>query len=174
MPSKGGGRNLNRNEVSEFFGVSTNTVDAWVRANCPYVQKGGRGRSWIFNSADLHQWRIQIATGGKNTDPDDEERSGLVSKEEAEKRTANARMIREEIETAHLVGAVIEIDLVDQVFGKQVDKVRARLLSIPAKAARQLIGVDDYQEAKDTLERAIFNALQELSGFNPEEPRKPN
>ncbi len=51
------GRVVNRAELAEINGVSMPTIDDWVKRGCPVVQRGGRGRAWQFNTAEVRNWR---------------------------------------------------------------------------------------------------------------------
>jgi len=60
---------VNKNELAETFGVSLVTISTWVNLKgCPYIQKPDltKGsppskRVWIFNTADVINWRINKA-----------------------------------------------------------------------------------------------------------------
>lgn len=65
-------RHCNRAELSEYFGVSLVTIDAWVRRGCPYVDRGSRGRPWTFDLAAVVRWREDQARqeGAQRGSPD--------------------------------------------------------------------------------------------------------
>lgn len=50
-------RIMNRTKLAEFFGVAMPTIDSWVRAGCPYVQRGNRGHEWRFDALEVTDWR---------------------------------------------------------------------------------------------------------------------
>jgi len=50
--AKGQELKVNGKQLADVFGVSLPTVDAWVRQGCPSDQQGGRGREWVFDTAD--------------------------------------------------------------------------------------------------------------------------
>jgi len=54
---RGKGQVVSRAELAEFFGVSLTTIDHWVRSGAPFVTRGGPGRQWAFNTADVAAWR---------------------------------------------------------------------------------------------------------------------
>ena len=56
MAFKGKGREVNREELAETFGVSLNTISSWVRNGCPFDQKGRQGKPWKFNTRDVSEW----------------------------------------------------------------------------------------------------------------------
>lgn len=49
-------RLANKAQAAEFFGCSLPTVDAWLRAGAPVVQRGSRGVSWVLDLGALSQW----------------------------------------------------------------------------------------------------------------------
>ena len=62
------GKQVTRQALADVFGVSLPTIDAWVRKGCPFVEKGGRGQEWQFNTAQVSKWLrdrdVEEATGG--------------------------------------------------------------------------------------------------------------
>ena len=52
---------VNRNGLAREFGVSLVSVDNWVRNGCPFIQAGGRGIEWIFETDDVEGWRDGVS-----------------------------------------------------------------------------------------------------------------
>jgi phage terminase Nu1 subunit (DNA packaging protein) len=50
---------MNRTRLAEFFGVAMPTVDSWIRAGCPYVQRGTRGHEWQFDVLAVIEWKYR-------------------------------------------------------------------------------------------------------------------
>jgi len=48
---------LIKSELAKAFGVSTTTIDNWIRKGCPCVEKGSNGKPWKFNLAEVARWR---------------------------------------------------------------------------------------------------------------------
>lgn len=70
-------RKANKAEVAEWFGVSVNSVDAWIRSGFPYLAKGGVGACWVFDLRAVAEWhygrKSKAATLGQDsptTDPE--------------------------------------------------------------------------------------------------------
>jgi len=63
-------RRANKAEVSEFFGVTLPTVNAWIARGCPVLQKGARGIPWVLDLLEVAQWRFQPQGDGDPEDPD--------------------------------------------------------------------------------------------------------
>ena len=68
------GKQVTRQALADVFGVSLPTIDAWVRKGCPFVEKGGRGQEWQFNTAQatkrLPERAVAEARGGTPDDHD--------------------------------------------------------------------------------------------------------
>ena len=68
-----------------------------------------------------------------------------------------------EIELAELKGNLIPLDLVVETWQGHIGNARAKLLAMPAKAAAQTIGMDEYLESEQFLTELINEALDELN-----------
>jgi hypothetical protein len=49
--------------VSAIWGVHRQTVTAWVRKGCPFIQRADqkRGLDWEFDTAAVSKWRLDLA-----------------------------------------------------------------------------------------------------------------
>jgi len=50
------GKIVNRSGLAEVFEVSLPTVTAWVREGMPFVERGGQGKPWQFDTAECIEW----------------------------------------------------------------------------------------------------------------------
>ena len=58
-------RRMNRATLAKFFGVPVAEVDKWVGQGCPYIKRAtGKGDEWIFDSADVANWRLDLVRRG--------------------------------------------------------------------------------------------------------------
>lgn len=64
-------------------------------------------------------------------------------------------------------GKLIPADVVERVWSDMVASFRAKILSIPTKAAHQFIALNDINEIQDALKEHHYEALQELSDYEP-------
>lgn len=55
---------LNRNQIAAFFGVSPNTIDAWVRAGAPVAVIEGRK---LYGKESITNWLKQHETPKEST-----------------------------------------------------------------------------------------------------------
>lgn len=143
---------VNRTQLAEVFGVSMPTVDGWVRAGCPVVQRGGRGVEWKFESADVAKWRqdraIQDATGTDKQDTD-----------EIERRTKLAKMRQAELELAKDLKLVAPIEEFERVQAARAAVIRQNVLNVAQRACIQLLGCTDEAEFKKKLRAELTLAL---------------
>ena len=63
-------RRVNKAQVAEFFEVSIQTVDGWLRRGCPTLERGSSpGRPWTLDLLAVARWRYELA-GGMTSDID--------------------------------------------------------------------------------------------------------
>jgi len=157
------GQRVNRTQLADVFGVSLPTVDGWVRAGCPVVQRGGRGVEWVFNTAAVAQWikdrAVEGATGGQAKDLDD-----------IEKRTKAARMSLAELELAKAKGEVAELRLVERMVSRAFAEVRANMRTLPGRLVASLIGETDERTFKRVMLAEIDLVLEALTNASLAEP----
>jgi len=155
---KGRGQILNRTDMADHLGVAMPTLDDWVRRGCPVVERGGRGRAWQFNSADVRAWRDedirnQTAATAANVTIDDLKR-----------RKLEAETLHLELELAKARGEVVPVEQYERALGKAFGEVRAGLRNVvPGRAARRLLGESDETRFKAVLLEEVDQALEALA-----------
>lgn len=83
---------------------------------------------------------------------------------EAEKiRLTKAQADKAEMGATELKGELIRADEAEAAWIGEVTSMRAKMLSIPAKAAGEWAGSLSINESQDVLKRHISEALQELA-----------
>lgn len=153
---KGRGQILNRTSMADYLGIAMPTLDEWVRRGCPCKERGGRGKQWQFNSADVQRWREQDIR---------EERAAMNGRdhsiEELKKRKLAAEAELAELDAAERRGEVIPADQVERGWLLILGEVRANLLgAFPPRLARRLIGVEGETPIKRIVLEEVELALQ--------------
>ncbi|OTG64353.1 hypothetical protein B9T25_13005 [Acinetobacter sp. ANC 4470] len=147
------GQEVTRQGLADIFGVSLPTIDSWVRNGCPYIQKGGRGQEWKFNTAAVSSWLrerdVEDATGGI---PDDIELL-RVRKQKAETELA-------ELDLATKKGEVALIEEFERVQAMAFAAIRANIMNVPQRAVLQLLGETDERTFKEKLKAELILALE--------------
>jgi len=143
-------------ELGRLMGASIPTVSQWVSKGCPYVQKGSKGKQWIFNVPDVVAWRgeqiaIQAVGDTKSLDID-----------EARRRKVAAEAALTELDLSVRRGELVEVEVVADTVGEDYANLRAKLLSFPVKLAPQVVGMEDAGEIQSLSESLIHEALEEL------------
>lgn len=155
--------------MAEFFGVSTQAVDGWIRRGCPCVQRGGQGRAWVFDLLEVAKWRFGVAeTKPGQIDPED-----LSPKERLDWYKGN----RERDAHAKEQDVLIPFDLLDQLLGAAFAELRGGLLSqhnaiaaefpeIPTDAIRRILAANRdllARLAQTRLPQPVVGALDALA-----------
>lgn len=147
------GQEVTRQGLADIFGVSLPTIDNWVRGGCSYIQKGGRGQEWKFNTATVSNWlRDRDVEDATNGIPDDIELL-RVRKQKAETELA-------ELELATKKGEVALISEFEQVQAMVFAAIRANIMNVPQRAVLQLLGETDERVFKEKLKAELVLALE--------------
>ena len=159
MSHKSQGNIVSLTQLSGFFAVHRNTVSAWVKRGCPYVQKAdrGRGQEWQFSTAEVAQWRTDQAVHDLVGDTTD------VDKEELQKRKLAAETTIAEIDAATKRGEVADLVEIEKQWTNTLIELRSRLRQLPARVAPQIIGVKNLGEVKEILLDEIDETLTTLA-----------
>ncbi len=64
-------RLANKAQIAEFFEVSTNAVDGWIRRGCPFIQRGDLRTPWIFDMLKVAEWRYTRSRRVRVENPDE-------------------------------------------------------------------------------------------------------
>ncbi|MFB9149538.1 terminase small subunit [Roseovarius ramblicola] len=151
------GQILNRTKMADSLGISMPTLDEWVRRGCPVVTRGGRGRSWQFNSAAVRSWR------------DDDIRASMqdtrhATNDELRRRKLQAETEQAELDVARAKELVVPVEQFERALDKAFGEVRAGLRNVlPGRAARRLVGETDETQMKAVLLEEIDQALEALA-----------
>lgn len=153
MAFKGKGREVNREELAETFGVSLNTVTSWIRNGCPFEQRGKQGKPWRFNTRDVSEWlREQARLEATGEAPLDEFELKL--------RKLAAETAQAELDLAAARKLVAPIDEFERARALENATVRANIMNVPSRVVSQLIGETDEARFKDVLRAELIQALE--------------
>jgi len=152
--AKGRGNKVNRAELSSTFGVSLPTIDAWVRNGCPFDQKGmGKGKPWIFDTADVAAWREQKAGDDAVGDNDADEIK-------LKKRKLAAETGKAELEFAKARGDVAPIRDFERAQATAFAHIRTNVMNVTQRIVVQLLGETDESVFKSKLNAELRLALE--------------
>ncbi len=152
------GRIVNRSDLATLCNVSLPTVDAWVRKDCPAVERGSKGREWRFDLAAVIEWRIARAVEDAVSGLMDE--AGKVSKDEADRRRAVANAITAEVEADEALKSVVSRFDAESVMADFCQALRSGLSNAGSKIAGRTATVTNPNEIRDLCESEINRAFQ--------------
>ncbi len=153
-------------QLAAVFAVHRNTVAAWVKRGCPYLQKADRsqGIEWQFDTAEVHQWRTDQAVTNAVGDTSE------ADQEELYRRKLAAETTIAEVNAAKQRGEVADLEEVERQWRDTVLELRARIRQIPIRVAPQLLGVTELAEIKEILLDEVDESLTTLAfQFDDEE-----
>jgi len=158
--AQGNVRKVNRAELAEVFGVSLPTVDAWVRAGCPFDHRGTSGKKWVFDTADVFRWREERAVQEANgAEVQDEEALRL--------RKLKAETMAVELELAQKQGLVAPLDQMERALTRAFAEVQCSLRGpLVVRLATQLIGETNERRFKSVALAEIDSVLEILANLD--------
>ncbi|XPV77944.1 MAG: terminase small subunit [Desulfovibrio sp.] len=149
---------VNRDQLAEILGCSKPTIDSKIRKGMPYIQKGGRGKAYIFSVPDVVQWLQQTAVHRAVGDVTEEDTT-----EALKRRMLAAKVTHAEIEAAQARGEVASVEVMEQAIMTACIQLRQTMRQIPNRVSLMLIGVDDEVAIKKILLTEIDHCLETLS-----------
>lgn len=149
-------RSVTRAGLSEVFGVALPTIDTWVRAGCPYLQKGSRGVEWRFDTAAVARWREQKAVADATGD-------APVEEAELKRRKLLADTLKSELELAKAKGEVAPVAEFERATSAMMANIRQNVMQVPGRAVLQLLGEQDETAFKEKLRKELALALEQAA-----------
>ena len=153
MAYKGKGQIVTRAGLADVFGVALPTIDGWVRSGCPFIQRGGRGKEWQFNTADVASWLKEKAK-------EESVGAGPIDIEEARLRKLTAEAEMAELELAKARKEVAPIREFELAQSSIMAAIRQNVMNVPSRAVLQLLGCTDESEFKSKLRTELVLALE--------------
>ncbi|WP_198510291.1 hypothetical protein [Bacillus solitudinis] len=90
-----------------------------------------------------------------------------LNKTEEEALWTRARRQKAELELQIMKGELHRSEDVKRVMNNMLGAFRARILAIPSKTAGPLQGKSDFNEIRGILKESVYEALTELSDYDP-------
>jgi phage terminase Nu1 subunit (DNA packaging protein) len=149
-------RIVSTSELAEILGLSDRRIRQLEQIGA--ISKISRGK---FNlSETIQQYIDWIKSQAIESDQELD-----LKKEKTLLTRANRQKV--ELEIQIMRGELHRSEDVQRVMNDMLGAFRARCLAIPTKAAPRLIAETDIAIIQDTLRKEIYEALSELSGYDP-------
>ena len=141
----------NKKEAASFFRVSVQALDGWFSAGCPVQERNDQGRIVWLCLEDMVAWRIDRAESTSSLDT-------------ARIRLTKAQADKTELEVAELRGDLISTPKALIQVEAMVGAMRAKLLSLPVKAAAKVAKTPaDLAAAQEAIRTEVYEALDEIA-----------
>lgn len=141
-------------QIAELCGVATRTV----KKRCESLRSWpGDKNSICYESTEALPRVLGVAL-------DDDEGGDAFTRERT--RLTKAQADKTELEVKVLRADLIPAAIVERVQGTIMSNIRARMLSIPIKAAPMVLGARSEVAAQTILTDMVHDALTELAEFN--------
>jgi phage terminase Nu1 subunit (DNA packaging protein) len=138
-----------------LFGVEERTVTNWVNS-VPPIPRRREGQRWGYDLAEVLRWW----TERQRRQLEETQKPGTMS--ESEERLAAAKAQLAELELDEARGNLARREDVERAFTAIHERVRARLMSLPAKAAPALVGIKRAVDIQVALEGYVEEVVGEL------------
>lgn len=153
-------RQANKAMLAGWFGVSVPSVDGWLRRGCPYVQKGDKGRPWVFDLLEVSRWRFgQSPLPDEDRNPED-----MTPKERKDWYEGEKVRVGLEVEKGNL----ITLDEYRREMARILKKIATTLETLPDTLERQCAlppdVVSKMQDAIDRERALLAHALVDNDG----------
>ena len=150
---------VNIDTLTKLTGSSRRTI----LNKCHELQKlQGKGREHLFESKDALPLILNVRKNDNKT------------LESERTRLASAQAEKTELEVETIKGNLIPAENVEAVVNNMVSSFRAKMLSLPTKAAPTVVQLADVAEAETLLREYVYDALTELSNYESEKYSTPN
>lgn len=158
--AKGKGQKVNRKQLADVFGISLPTVDAWLKAGCPFDQRGGSGKEYVFDTADVARWREQRAADEAGGEEVQDEAALRRRKLRADTLSAELALLKER----QLVAPLDQVErTLSRVFAEIQSNLRGSLIT---RLATQLIGETDERTFKRVALAEVDVILESLANMD--------
>jgi phage terminase Nu1 subunit (DNA packaging protein) len=161
------GKIVTKKELSEIIGVSERTITTYQKNGLPIEIDGGRGQSNSYDTEVVIKWLIHREMERLHSDAGAD---GSVFDYEMERaRLTHHQANKAGMEAEVMKGQLIPSQTVKTVWGDMLMNCRAKLLAIPTKAAHIFVNLTDLSEIQDALDVHVYEALSELSDYEPKQ-----
>ncbi|CDX01288.1 Hypothetical protein DPCES_1401 [Desulfitobacterium hafniense] len=147
--------------ISSLFGLTDRRVRQLVEEGV--IDKVKNGSYELAPTVKKYVMYLRLGTDGKELEKDAE----AIYMAEKTKHEAAKRQIAE-IELAQMRGQMHDAKDVEREMSKMLAAFRTRMIALPSKVAPMLIAQNEISVIQDLIQKEIYEALYELSNYDPE------
>lgn len=152
-------QHVNQTELAQILGITSRQVRNLEKKGIPHRSKG---REKLYPVPGAVLWYIQQERERASSSAPLEEMKELKNR----KLSAETRLA--EFEAAEKEGKLIPLEIHEERFAAQLERLRARILNVPGAWAPALVGCRAIPDAMTRLKGLCSELLQELSDLSEE------
>jgi phage terminase Nu1 subunit (DNA packaging protein) len=166
MPRTFSGKLVPKVELSEVMGVAAPTISHWIKRGCPYVEEGSKSKQWVFNTADVIDWRMDRL---RSQYEDPEREANVIDYNEARRKRMAAEAELAELQLARERSQVVSIDVVELQWTNLLGAAKSQILAVPHKMAHRFVAMRNAKRIENLMRAELNQALTDLSMYEPDD-----
>ncbi len=154
---------VNSAALEKIIGVSDRRIRQLAEENI--IIRAAKGRYKLMDSVTNYILTLKVQMEANNAESVD----GEIDLEEEKAIHERVKRHISELKLQTMRGELHKSEDVERVMMDMLASVRAKLLSMPTKLAPILVSRSDIDFVRNTINREVLEALNELKDYNPKE-----
>lgn len=154
---------VNSAALEKIIGVSDRRIRQLAEENI--IIRAAKGRYKLMDSVTNYILTLKVQMEANNAESVD----GEIDLEEEKAIHERVKRHISELKLQTMKGELHKSEDVERVMMDMLASVRAKLLSMPTKLAPILVSRSDIDFVRNTINREVMEALNELKDYNPKE-----
>lgn len=154
---------VNSSALEKIIGVSDRRIRQLAEENI--IIRAAKGRYKLMDSVTNYILTLKVQMEANNAESVD----GEIDLEEEKAIHERVKRHISELKLQTMRGELHKSEDVERVMMDMLASVRAKLLSMPTKLAPILVSRSDIDFVRNTINREVMEALNELKDYNPKE-----
>jgi phage terminase Nu1 subunit (DNA packaging protein) len=147
---------LNRKDLAQIFGKSTNTITAWLTKGCPLLPK--KGSELQFDAGAVIKWREEYLKS-----------SDAINAQKEKARLDRARANKAELEYSVMVVNKVDFALMENAMTNLISACCARLKSLPKKIAPAVFNCSSIPMTEAEIRQQLYGCISGLQKMETEQ-----
>lgn len=147
--------------LANLFGLTTRRIR--MLENEGVIDKASRGRYKLTENIKSYITYLKASQDLK----EEGQSEGKIDFDHEHALLERRKREKLDLEIASIKGTMHKSEDVEKVMNDMLANFRSKMLALPSKTAPRLIARDDIGEIQDILQQEIFDALNELSNYDP-------
>ena len=154
---------VNSATLEKIIGVSDRRIRQLAEENI--IIRAAKGRYKLMDSISNYILTLKVAIESGNSESPD----GEIDLEEEKAIHERVKRHISELKLQTMKGDLHKSEDVERVMTDMLVSIKTKLLSMPTKLAPILVSRNDIDFVRNTINREVLDALNELKDYNPKE-----